>query len=53
VNDTLFFAGEATDYEGNNATVHGAMASGVRVAKEVITAAREAKPAALLKQPQE
>jgi monoamine oxidase len=53
VNDTLFFAGEATDYEGNNATIHGAMASGVRVAKEVLAAARAAKPAALLKQPQE
>jgi monoamine oxidase len=52
VNDTLFFAGEATDYEGNNATIHGAMASGVRVAKEVI-AARNTRPAALLKQPQE
>lgn len=50
MNETLFFAGEATDFEGHNATVHGAMASGVRVAREVI-AAGQAKPAALLKLP--
>jgi monoamine oxidase len=30
VEDTLFFAGEATDIEGRNGTVHGAMASGQR-----------------------
>lgn len=33
---TLFFAGEATDWQGNFATVHGAMASGRRAAQEVI-----------------
>ena len=36
VDDTLFFAGEATDLEGQNGTVHGAMASGRRVAGEII-----------------
>lgn len=38
VDDTLFFAGEATDSEGNNGTVHGAIASGKRVAREVLVA---------------
>lgn len=38
VADTLFFAGEATDSEGNNGTVHGAIASGKRVAREVLAA---------------
>lgn len=38
VDDTLFFAGEATDSEGNNGTVHGAIASGLRVATEVLAA---------------
>lgn len=33
---TLFFAGEATNYEGHNGTVHGAIASGVRSAKEIL-----------------
>jgi len=33
---TLFFAGEATDSEGHNGTVHGAIASGLRVAKAVV-----------------
>lgn len=32
----LFFAGEATDFTGHNGTVHGAMSSGYRAAKEVI-----------------
>ncbi len=32
----LFFAGEATDFEGNNGTVNGAIASGKRVAREVL-----------------
>jgi monoamine oxidase len=32
----LFFAGEATDVVGNNGTVNGAIASGKRVAKEII-----------------
>jgi monoamine oxidase len=33
---TLFFAGEATDCDGHNATVHGAIASGKRAAKEIL-----------------
>ena len=33
---TLYFAGEATDAEGRNATVHGAVASGRRAAKQVL-----------------
>lgn len=37
--DTLFFAGEATDSEGHLGTVHGAISSGIRAARE-ITAAR-------------
>jgi monoamine oxidase len=35
--DTLFFAGEATNSQGHNGTVHGAMQSGVRAAKEILT----------------
>jgi monoamine oxidase len=34
--DTLFFAGEATNFEGHNGTVNGAMSSGRRVAEEVL-----------------
>lgn len=36
VENTLFFAGEATDISGHNGTVHGAIASGVRAAAEVL-----------------
>jgi monoamine oxidase len=36
VQDTLFFAGEATDVTGNTGTVHGAIASGQRAAVEII-----------------
>ncbi len=36
VADTLYFAGEATDLEGHSATVHGAIASGIRAARHVI-----------------
>ena len=36
VDSTLFFAGEATHYEGQAGTVAGAIASGHRAAKEVI-----------------
>jgi monoamine oxidase len=32
--NTLFFAGEATDISGHNGTVHGAIASGQRAARE-------------------
>jgi monoamine oxidase len=33
---TLFFAGEATDWHGRIGTVHGALASGARAAKELL-----------------
>jgi len=36
VDDTLFFAGEATDVSGHNGTVHGAIASGKRAAAEIL-----------------
>ncbi|MGO9833600.1 MAG: flavin monoamine oxidase family protein [Polyangiaceae bacterium] len=36
VDSTLFFAGEATQSDGRNATVHGAIASGQRAAKQVL-----------------
>lgn len=36
VEGTLFFAGEATDWGGEGATVAGALASGERAAKEVL-----------------
>jgi monoamine oxidase len=34
--NTLFFAGEATNYEGHHGTVHGAIASGYRAAEEIL-----------------
>jgi monoamine oxidase len=37
VGNTLFFAGEATDFSGHNGTVHGAIASGQRVASELLS----------------
>lgn len=37
VEETLFFAGEATDYTGHNGTVHGAIRSGRRAAREVVS----------------
>lgn len=37
---TLFFAGEATNTEGHSGTVHGAIASGIRAAKEIIEMVR-------------
>ena len=36
VEDTLYFAGEATDTEGHGATVHGALASGYRAAHQIL-----------------
>ena len=36
VGNTLFFAGEATDISGNNGTVHGAIATGQRAAREIL-----------------
>jgi len=38
IQDTLYFAGEATDTTGNNGTVHGAIASGYRAAKQILDA---------------
>jgi len=40
VENTLFFAGEATDVGGHNGTVHGAIASGRRAATEIVHAAQ-------------
>jgi monoamine oxidase len=37
VQETLFFAGESADIEGNTGTVHGAIASGRRAAKKLLT----------------
>lgn len=36
IDDTLFFAGEATDYTGHHGTVHAAIRSGHRAAKEIL-----------------
>lgn len=36
VANTLFFAGEATNTEGHSGTVHGALATGYRAAKEIL-----------------
>lgn len=36
VAETIFFAGEATSYEGHNGTVHGAIGTGVRAAKQIL-----------------
>jgi monoamine oxidase len=38
LSSTLFFAGEATDTEGATGTVHGAIASGRRAARQVMRA---------------
>ena len=38
LDNTLFFGGEATDTSGHNGTVHGAIASGKRAAKEMLDA---------------
>ncbi len=40
VQDVLFFAGEATRFAGEYATVHGALDSGERAAREVLDALR-------------
>ena len=40
VDGKLFFAGEATDTSGNNGTVHGAIASARRAARQVIESLR-------------
>ncbi|HEY1463016.1 MAG TPA: NAD(P)/FAD-dependent oxidoreductase [Terriglobales bacterium] len=36
IDETLFFAGEATDYTGHHGTVHAAIRSGHRAAKEIL-----------------
>jgi monoamine oxidase len=36
VEDTLYFAGEATDQGGHSATVHGAIESGRRAARQIL-----------------
>jgi len=36
VDDTLFFAGEATNAAGNSGTVHGALATGLRAADAIL-----------------
>ncbi len=36
VDGTLFFAGEATNTEGHNGTVHGAIRSGYRAAQQIV-----------------
>jgi monoamine oxidase len=38
IEDTLFFAGEATNSDGYNALVHGALVTGARAAREIIAA---------------
>ena len=40
VNDTIFFAGEATDFRGANGTVHAALDSGIATAQKIIGALR-------------
>jgi monoamine oxidase len=40
VANTLFFAGEATDSDGNSGTMHGAIATGYRAADELLSLAR-------------
>jgi monoamine oxidase len=36
IDATLYFAGEATNWEGYSGTVHGALASGERAAREIL-----------------
>jgi monoamine oxidase len=43
VENTLFFAGEATDTSGHNGTVHGAIASGYRAAAAILNEPLERK----------
>jgi len=39
IEETLFIAGEATNNDGHTGTVHGAIATGRRAAREILTAA--------------
>lgn len=41
VEQTLFFAGEATETQGHHATVHGAIATGCRAAREILQAVEQ------------
>ena len=43
VADTLYFAGEATNGDGYNGTVHGAIATGLRAAKELLQSLQSSK----------
>jgi monoamine oxidase len=43
VANTLYFAGEATNSDGYNGTVHGAIATGLRAAKELLQALPESE----------
>jgi len=45
LNNTLFFAGEATDTSGHNGTVHGAIASGHRAAAQILQGMDSFSPA--------
>jgi monoamine oxidase len=45
LNNTLFFAGEATDTSGHNGTVHGAIASGHRAAAQILQGMDSSFPA--------
>ena len=36
LDNTLFFAGEATNFDGHHGTVHGAIATGYRAAQEIL-----------------
>jgi monoamine oxidase len=40
IEDTIFFAGEASNTDGHNGTVHGAIATGLRAAREVVASLR-------------
>jgi monoamine oxidase len=41
IEGTLFFAGEATESDGQNGTVHGAIASGRRAAKQALASGNQ------------
>jgi monoamine oxidase len=43
--NTLFFAGEATNADGFNGTVHGALATGKRVAREILESVKQSAAA--------
>ena len=45
MSETLLFAGEATETEGEQGTVHGALASGERAAHEILAAIQRGWPA--------